>query len=109
MTTLELILLCSSILFFILWLWQALILARTTRALESAHKASASILQVLQEYKLAYTTLEQMKVQVEAQQAIVENVQTMNERISAYNFHLNEIATAVREVYGTVDLRLEKK
>lgn len=96
MTTLELILLCSSILFFILWLWQALILARITRALESAHKASASILQVLQEYKLAYTTLEQFKGLGEAQQAVIENVKTMNERISSYNERLNELQSAVQ-------------
>ena len=103
MTTLELILLCSSILFFILWLWQALILARTTRALESAHKASASILQVLQEYKLAYTTLEQMKVQVEAQKSLLEATQIIGDRLSAYNENLNHLTSAVRTKVSRID------
>ena len=103
MTTLELILLYSSVTFLILWLWQALILARTTRALDSAHKASASILQVLQEYKLAYATLEQFKGLGEAQQAVIANVQTLNERISSYNERLNELNSAVRTKVERID------
>lgn len=96
MSNLELTLLCSSIVFLILWLWQAVLLARTTRALEVANRTNAALVLANQEYKLAYTTLEQFKTLGEAQSAVIANVQTMNERISSYNERLNELQSAVR-------------
>jgi hypothetical protein len=77
-------------------LWQAILLARTTRALESAHKVSASVLQAMQEYKLAYTTLEQMKIQVEAQKSLLDATQIIGDRLAAYNENLNHLTQAVR-------------
>lgn len=96
MTTLEQTLLCSSIVFLILWLWQAVLLARTTRALEVSNRTNAALVLANSEYKLAYTTLEQFKELGEAQKAVIANVQTMNERISSYNERLNELQSAVR-------------
>lgn len=103
MTTLELTLLCSNVVFLTLWLWQALLLARTTRALEVSNRTNAGLVLANQEYKLAYTTLEQFKGLGEAQQAVIANVQTMNERISSYNERLNELNAAVRIKVERID------
>ncbi len=96
MTTLELTLLCSSIVFFILWLWQAILLARTTRALEVSNRTNAGLVLAMQEYKLVYTTLEQMKIQVEAQKSLLEATQIIGDRLAAYNENLNHLTQAVR-------------
>lgn len=85
MTLLEQILLCSSILFLILWLWQSILLARTTRALESATLTNSK-------YELAYATLEQMKSQLEVQQIMIKDLQNLNDFISSNNHRITELA-----------------
>lgn len=96
MTTLELILLCSNIVAIFLWLWSSVIVARTTRALEAANITNSK-------YELAYTTLEQWKVQLEVQKAMIEDLQNMNEKISAYNHRLNDLNAAVRTKVERID------
>jgi hypothetical protein len=95
-TKLELILLCSNFIFVILWLWQAVLLARTTRALKVANTVSASVLLVINEYKLAYATVEQMKIQCESTKSLLEATTILGDRMSAYNERLNHLTTAVR-------------
>lgn len=85
MTVLELILLCSSFILFVLWLWQSILLARTTRALE------ASTL-TISKYELAYTVLEQMKAQLEVQKVMIEDLQNLNEFISSNNHRITALA-----------------
>lgn len=96
MTTLEVTLLCSSILFFILWLWSSVIVARTTRALEFANLTNSK-------HNLAYTTLEQWKAQLEVQKAMIDDLQNMNEKLSSYNHRLNDLNAAVRTKVERID------
>lgn len=97
---------------FILWLWQAWLLARATRM----HKfvkwfmedTEMNLRACKDFYELSKVMLEQNKVWAEQMSALVKDLQTLNDRLSAYNHRLNDLTAAVRKRTERLEKNAEK-
>ena len=102
--------LCSVL--FILWLWQAYLLARATRMQRHLKWYKEDVLRDVKSstdfYELSKVMLEQNKVWAEQMAVLVKEFQTLNERLLAYNHRLNDLTTAVRKRAERLEKSAEK-
>lgn len=103
MTTLERILICSNAFLFFVWLWQAYLLTKASRAASRATGLLEFMRQTNQFADLSEAVLKQNKLNCEVQGELVKDLSTLNTRLDAYNHRLNELTGAVRTKVSRID------